>query len=205
MIRTVVFTAARGVIGNQFLGASQIEFKPIFLIEQFAFLTHLLFFYLCPPSPPSMQSLQTRCDFLLCLPFLAGLLTHARAHILLAQMLTVHKYTIPHVVQNSRPIISTTVNVVRPVVILDTFVPHRPTRVHCPRAQTLMGQNRSLVSKTAAEIQLALTVNVVRTFVLKEVLQFAPRRPTFARTLVQGTMTRPMGIYRQVLTREVAH
>ena len=101
------------------------------------------------------------------------------------------------------PMTTKNVNVVHPVVFLAKLAPRLRVLVNIYLA--LMRQNLSLVSKTAAEIQLALTVNVVRTFVLKEMLQFAPRRPTFARTLVQGTMTRPMGIYRQVLTREVAH
>ena len=157
MMRTVVFAPARGIIGNQFLGASQIEFKPFYFWSNNLRSWHVYwFFYL---SPPSMQSLQTRCAFLLCLPFLAGLLlTHvlikfalhkplcrrilnliiasaeiiivteeqcalrrrAHAHILLATMLKARKFLLV-------PMISPAVNVVRPVVILDNFVPLRPT------------------------------------------------------------------------------
>ena len=57
------------------------------------------------------------------------------------------------------------VNVVRIVATKATCARLRPILVYCPLAQTLMGQNLSLVSKTATEIQLALTVNVVRTVV----------------------------------------
>ena len=76
---------------------------------------------------------------------------------------------------------------VRTVVILDKLVPRRPTRVHTLLVPMLMGQNRSLASKTAAEIQLVLAVNVVRTVVVLDKL--VRHRPTPAHILLAQMLT----------------
>ena len=74
-----------------------------------------------------------------------------------------------------------------PHVLLDKPVQLVQANVRTLHAQILLEQNRSLVSKTAAEIQLATPVNVVRTVVILDKL--VPHRPTRACTLLAQVLT----------------